>query len=420
MAKVGDGRPAPGVHIVDIPITKLFSKQGVRYVRIPTEDPTGPGASEPSKVAYSELPIPHSHLSAGVSAAGAREKFHLLKLVAQLISVACFLAGRKCGPTLLIAFLVYLYISGFLAIGVMVASAMRALYNICDQLLYHPEQPETSRSQVNLPSAVNLPFEEVTIKTSDGVRLHGFLIKRENGFESVPTVLYLHGNAGNIGHRLAHARGMFHTSKVNILLLEYRGYGRSEGSPSESGLYRDALAGMDFLLNHPSIDKRYIFIFGRSLGGAVAIFVASHQKYSSKLAGVILENTFTSIPSLAKVIVPYKAIRYVPRLFYKNVFASEDRISRVRCPTLFVSGLADTLIPPAMMRALYTKCPANFRRIATFESGGHNQTWQCRGYFKICRDFIEAVRLDVNPDGGPEGTVWPEDRLSVHVTAEVL
>lgn len=96
---------------------KTFTCSTDRYVRIPTEDPTGPGASEPSKVAYSELPIPHSHLSAGVSATGAREKFHLLKLVAQLISVACFLAGRKCGPTLLIAFLVYLYISGFLVSG---------------------------------------------------------------------------------------------------------------------------------------------------------------------------------------------------------------------------------------------------------------------------------------------------------------
>ncbi|OQR76993.1 abhydrolase domain-containing protein 13-like [Tropilaelaps mercedesae] len=420
MAKVGDSRTAPGVHIVDIPITKLFNKQGVRYVRIPTEDPTGSETPGPSGGNYTELPIPHSQLSAGVAAAGARGKYHLLKLLAQLACVGCFVAGRRCGPTLLIAFIVYLYVNGILALGVLLVSSMRALYNICDQLLYHPEQPETSRTHVGLPSTMNLPYEEVTLKTSDGVRLHSFLIKQEDNFESAPTILYLHGNAGNIGHRLAHAQGLFHTSKVNILLLEYRGYGRSEGTPSESGLYRDALAGMDFLLNHPGIDKRYIILFGRSLGGAVAVYVASHQKYSSQLAAVILENTFTSIPSLAKVIVPYKAIRYVPRIFYKSVFPSEDRISRICCPVLFVSGLADTLIPPSMMRKLHTKCPANFKRLVTFESGGHNQTWQCRDYFEICRDFVEEVKSAVDFNGGPESTVWPKDQLSVHVTADIL
>lgn len=396
MAKVYDGSSKPA-HIIDIPIS-LFQKAGVKYVRIPTEDQTS----------FKEFPIP-----------SVTRKQGLLTLVVKLTFFGCFFAGRKCGPTLLIAFVTYLYISGFFAVLIVFGSSMRALYNICDTLLYHPEQPDTSRSQVILPSAFNLPFEEVTVKTADEVRLHGYLIKQSVNLESSPTVLYLHGNAGNIGHRLGHAQGLYHSCKVNILLLEYRGYGKSEGTPSEFGLYQDAMAGIEFLLGHPSLDKTRIVLFGRSLGGAVALYLASHIKYSRKVAATIVENTFTSIPALAKVIIPYKAIKYVPRFFYKNVFASEDRIAKINSPILFVSGLADTLIPPAMMNTLHNKCSSQFKRLATFESGTHNQTWQCKGYFKILKEFVESVKT-ITSSLGPEQTIWPEDCQSIHIPADIV
>jgi pimeloyl-ACP methyl ester carboxylesterase len=166
-----------------------------------------------------------------------------------------------------------------------------------------------------------------------------------------PTVLYFHGNAGNIGHRLHNAQALYSLCGANVLLLEYRGYGKSEGTPSEAGMRLDAQAAMEYLLDHSDVDSNQIIIFGRSLGGAVAIDLVSNPVYMKKAFAMIVENTFTSIPMMATEIV--SGMERLPMICFRNQFLNLEKIRCIRVPTLFLSGLADQLIPPKMMVELF-------------------------------------------------------------------
>ena len=164
---------------------------------------------------------------------------------------------------------VHLCVGGCACALTFVAFALSGiLYHSTDRFLYHPDQPATARVYVPSPSIVGLTFENVYIKSKDSVRLHVFFVKQANEAltSTSPTVLYLHGNAGNIGHRLMNVKGLVQLLGCNVCLLEYRGYGHSDGTPSEEGLYLDAQAGLDFLVGRPDVDPNKIVVFGRSLG----------------------------------------------------------------------------------------------------------------------------------------------------------
>ena len=229
------------------------------------------------------------------------------------------------------------------------------IYNICDWFLYHPNDPEDSRINIASPASFKLPFESVFISAQDNVKINVVFIKQqpENVFCTAINLIYLHGNAGNIGHRLNNIHEIYNKIGCNILVVEYRGYGRSQGYPSEKGLYLDAQAALSYLLHHPGIDHHKIFLFGRSLGAAVAIELAHRIESSPHLRGMIIENTFTSIPDLAKLIFDCRLIRCLPNWFYKNQYNSLPKIIRCSLPTLFISGLSDELIPPLMMQTLF-------------------------------------------------------------------
>lgn len=164
----------------------------------------------------------------------------------------------------------------------------------------------------------NLPYETVTLKTCDNITLHAFWIRQpEEKCKFSPTFVYFHGNAGNMGHRLQNAWGIYHNLHSNVLMIEYRGYGLSKGSPSEKGLGIDGRTALDYLFTRHDLDHNQIILFGRSLGGAVAIDVASDIEYSDKIMCVIVENTFTSIPEMAiELVHPY--VKYLPTILYKN------------------------------------------------------------------------------------------------------
>eukprot|EP00466_Bigelowiella_natans_P018184 jgi/Bigna1/77104/fgenesh1_pg.45_\ len=171
-----------------------------------------------------------------------------------------------------------------------------------------------------------VPFESVRLKTEDGITIIAWLLTQPD-FDlqrKVPTILCMHGNSGNMGRGLAQYASMFHNLGVNLLLLEYRGYGESEGEPSEEGLILDAKAALSFLYSNPTIDREQIFVFGQSLGGAVAASVAAStgddDAYAARIRGVVLENTFLSISAMA---------------------------------ILFLSGLHDHMVGPEQMKELY-------------------------------------------------------------------
>ena len=145
---------------------------------------------------------------------------------------------RICIATILIIVLLYWMYGGILILLVLLITLVGALYHYQDSLLYYPEQPESARVFVQLPSSVGLPFETVYLHTRDNTQIMTYFIKQPpERFGHACTMIYFHGNAGNIGHRLHNAYSLYHQCQFNILLVEYRGYGKSQGSPSESGLY---------------------------------------------------------------------------------------------------------------------------------------------------------------------------------------
>ncbi|CAD6208496.1 GSCOCG00010496001-RA-CDS [Cotesia congregata] len=208
-----------------------------------------------------------------------------------------------------------------------------------DVFVYHPVIPTHSRIYVPSPSMFSLPYQTIYIHSKD----------------------------------------------------EYRGYGFSQGTPTESGLYMDAQAGLDYLLSRNDINTNEIIVFGRSLGGAVAIDLAANYN-KQRIWCLILENTFTSIPEMASVLIGYKIIKYLPLICYKNKFTSTDKVTSLNVPTLFISGLADTLVPPHMMTELYNKCKCNYKKLLTIEGGTHNETWVQTDYYKHLVEFISQLR----------------------------
>ncbi|GFS87416.1 hypothetical protein NPIL_441731 [Nephila pilipes] len=197
----------------------------------------------------------------------------------------------------------------------------------------------------------------------------------------------------SISSRLPNAQGLYKYCKCNILLLEYRGYGHSDGSPSEEGLYLDAQAGMKYLLEVPYIDKSKIIVFGRSLGGAVAIDLLSHSQFAKHVLVLIVENTFTSIPDVAKSMFNSRLIDYLPTWTFKNQFLSLKKIKGIKRPSLFISGRADAIIPPRMMKKLLEVSGSPIKRFQSYKYGTHNETWQCPGYYIGMNMFIDDVLL---------------------------
>lgn len=318
----------------------------------------------------------------------------ILKTIAKFF-LKLILKLWKWASTFLIAiFFVSWFYGGIIPYFVSLFALLGLGYHISDHLVYQPEIPVESRVFVPTPNSFDLPYEAVQIPTSDRVKLHGYLIKQQKpNSRNLPTIIYFHGNAGNIGHRLQNVKACYNDGKCNTLLVEYRGYGLSDGVPSENGLYLDAKAAFEFVDSRDDLDSSKIVIFGRSLGGAVAIDLASRCDYRDRIAALIVENTFTSIPNLAIHIFPFRFIRWIPGIFYKNRYESLKKINSVVCPVLFISGAKDDLVPHTMMNELHTKCSSNMKRLKRFPSGGHNDTWCCKDYGRQFSSFLDEALI---------------------------
>ena len=208
------------------------------------------------------------------------------------------------------------------------------------------------------PNEVNLPFEEVFIEVDSGQRIHTWYFPVEG---AASTVLFFHGNAGNISHRVYTAQ--FLTSLgVNLLLVDYRGYGRSDGRASEAHVYADAKAAYDWLTKEKQATPGSIILFGRSLGGAVAVELATRVE----CGGLVVESSFTSANEMGKIMLPWMPTWMMTRFS----FDSEHRITQVHCPVLVTHSPDDDLIPYEMGRRLFAAAPSPKEFIQL--SGGHN------------------------------------------------
>jgi alpha-beta hydrolase superfamily lysophospholipase len=219
--------------------------------------------------------------------------------------------------------------------------------------------PQTGSELAATPLAAGLAFDEVWLQTADGETLHAWWtpVPRPRG-----AVLILHGNAGNISHRLEYL-AMFHKLGYATLILDYRGYGRSSGVPSEEGTYRDADAGWRYLLETRKLTAQQIIIFGESLGGGVASWLAA--KYPPR--ALLLASTFTSVPDLGARVYPWLPVRMLARIEYGNL----QRIGQIAAPVLIAHSRGDEIIPFAHGEALFSAAREPKRFLAL--SGGHNE-----------------------------------------------
>jgi fermentation-respiration switch protein FrsA (DUF1100 family) len=228
--------------------------------------------------------------------------------------------------------------------ALLIAFALAGLYILVglflflfqSRLIYFPR-----REMGMTPADAGLPFEDLTIPTADGLRLNAWLVPLEG---SQVTVLYFHGNAGNISNRIETIR-QFRDMGFTTLIVDYRGYGRSEGEPDEEGTYLDAEAAWDYLVNVRGISADSIVILGRSLGGAVAAYLAS--KVTPR--ALVLESTFTSIPDRGAELYPYFPARILARIEYNSL----GRMRSVQCPVLIVHSPEDEIVPFAHGQKLF-------------------------------------------------------------------
>jgi len=261
------------------------------------------------------------------------------------------------------------------AIAVIAAagSAVALLSFFSDRMIFQPSPG------VDLePSELGIEAESAFLDTADGVRVHAYFLPGSG--EPRRALLFLHGNAGNASHRLPNAAQLARLG-CDVLLLDYRGYGLSEGRPSERGVGLDARAALAHLVEVRGVPEGRIVLFGRSLGGAVAVELAADRAF----AGVVLESTFTNLRDMAR-----RLLGPLGRLV--SGFESSDRIAGLRAPLLQFHGDRDEIVPFELGRALFEAAPEP-KRFEVIGGAGHNDTVEVggRAYFAKIARFLDEV-----------------------------
>ena len=207
------------------------------------------------------------------------------------------------------------------------------------------------------PDVIGLNYEDVYFDTEDGFTLNGWLVKNP---QAGATVILFHGNAGNISHRLEKI-AILRSLGLNVFAIDYRGYGKSKGRPSEEGLYKDGLASYDYLMTRKDIDNKKIISFGSSIGGAVAIDLAAKRD----IACLIVDSSFTSAPEMGKNIYPY-----IPAFLFRTKFDNVNKVKKMKSAKLFIHSVNDEIVPFDFGKRLYEAAsePKEFLKIL----GGHN------------------------------------------------
>lgn len=264
---------------------------------------------------------------------------------------------------------------GVLVLGYLATGAF--LYLLQDELLFFPGPPP-----VESPEDVGLEYSDVWLTSPDEVRLHGWWFPVVGGRG---VVLVAHGNAGNIGRRLFLVQA-FQAMGLAVMLFDYRGYGNSEGTPSESGLYLDAETFYDHLIEEKGFEHDQVVLFGKSLGGGVVIELAGRRP----CAGLITEGAFTSLPDMAATLYPWFPVRLLSR----NQFANIEKVGSLDQPYLLLHSPEDEVVPFDQAERLFAaaKTPKYF--VET--SGSHNSggLMYPAPYVDQVKSFLKAT-LDI-------------------------
>ena len=198
---------------------------------------------------------------------------------------------------------------------------------------------------VGTPSDLGLNFEDINFTSKDGTSLNAWFIPAEN---AEYTVLFCHGNGGNISHRLD-TISLFNKLALNFFIFDYRSYGKSTGVISEKGLYKDVAAAWHYLTETRKIAPEKIIIIGRSVGGAIA----AHAAAEFSPGGLVLESAFTSLAEIAQKRLPFVPVNWLLR--YK--LSTSDSLAKVKCPVLIIASPDDNIIPFKHGEKLFAKAP---------------------------------------------------------------
>ncbi len=277
--------------------------------------------------------------------------------------------------------------------GIMVLSP-----TLAEALLFQPSRGDPGPP----PSLGGVRGEALWFRASDGVKIHGWWFhfsssgspggqEAPSPRDSPPAVLLLHGNAGDISHRTPLAEGLLREG-LSVLLLEYRGYGASEGRPGEEGFILDAMAGMEFL-EEKSGGAGRVAVFGRSMGGAVAVGLASRHPPGA----LILEAAFTSLEAMGRTLYPF-----LPGFLFRRLrgrFDTLEKMREVQAPVLVIHGTRDEIVPFSMGEALYAAAP-EARAWYPVREAGHNDVFWVGGreYFQELARFIRRSVQDGSRD----------------------
>lgn len=250
------------------------------------------------------------------------------------------------------------------------------LYTLQGSLIYYPE-----RKLVATPEQYGLNYEPISFKAEDGVTLSGWYLPAE---KPRGVLLFFHGNAGNISHRMVSLQ-LFNRLGLSTFIFDYRGYGESEGRPTEAGTYHDAEAAWGYLIRTRNLDPTRIVFFGRSLGAAVATWLAN--KHTPR--ALIIESAFTGVPDLAATFYPFMPVRWLTRFNY----TTKDYLVQVKCPILIVHSRDDDIIPFSHGRRLFEVAhpPKEFLEIR----GTHND-----GFIVTGKRYEERLNLFLSKAAG--------------------
>ena len=232
------------------------------------------------------------------------------------------------------------------------------------------------------PKTMHLDYEEVYFKTEDNKTLHGWFFP---GKAASPVLIFFHGNAGNISHRLDNVTHLLEQG-FGVFIFDYRGYGKSTGRPSESGIYKDGLAAYGYLEGKKKVPPEQIILFGRSLGAAVAVEVALKRR----VRALIMESAFTSTKDMAKTMPLFALLSPLLPTNYNNM----EKVGRITVPKLIIHGDQDDIVPYAMGQKLFqaAKCPKFFYLLP---DAGHNDTYVVGGpaYFQTLYKFAKNLKI---------------------------
>ena len=263
-----------------------------------------------------------------------------------------------------------------LLLGVLALSFLSGCWNwFVEKQVFFPD-----KTIVQTPADYDLPFEDIWFTCSDSVRLHGWLIPAS---PSNHILLFCHGNAGNISHRLDNVR-LLNQRGISVFIFDYRGYGRSDGSISEKGFYLDSEAAYEVASKWAEKHKAKLIVFGRSLGGIAATRLGATKGCD----GLILESTFTNMGAMARAHYP---LPFAESLL-KDRLNAVGEIDQVRAPILFFHGDKDRIVPIRLGRGLFEVAP-NPKEFVVIPGAGHNDTYFVGGedYFKKIENFFNSL-----------------------------